>query len=156
MASPKPMAAAPHRTHHSSDLDLPIRRILIVDDSLPMRALVRGMLLADRSVSWEVTEASSGSEFLHLSSTLPTFDIILLDVQMPSMDGFTACRIFRGRDRQVPVIFLTAEGDRRSFDEGIGCGADSYLVKPFSPARLKAAIHVLTTLKRRAASDPAA
>jgi CheY-like chemotaxis protein len=128
----------------------PVKRILVVDDSPPMRAIVRAMLQADTSTSWDIAEATNGAEFLQTISSQTPFDVVLLDVQMPDMDGFTACRSFRERERRVPVVFLTAEGDRGSFDQGRACGGDSYLVKPFSPAALKAALHVLTSLKRRA------
>jgi CheY-like chemotaxis protein len=128
--------------------EIPARRILVVDDSPPMRAVLRTMLRTDRSTSWTIVEASNGVEALDVISSQPPFDVVLLDVQMPGMDGFTVCRRLRERHPRVSVVFLTAEGDRGSFDRGRASGGDSYLVKPFSPAALKAALHVLTSLKR--------
>ncbi len=139
---------APQRTEPAQRGERPVKRILLVDDSAPMRAILRSMLLTDNSTSWDIAEATSGAEFLELASSQSPFDVILLDVQMPGMDGFTACRRFRDGNRQVPVVFLTAEGDRGSFDRGRSSGGDSYLAKPFSPAALKAVLHVFTDLRR--------
>jgi CheY-like chemotaxis protein len=147
-ASDVPRPADPRRGSHACREEIPARRILVVDDSPPMRALVRTVLRTDKSTSWTIAEASNGAEALDLISSQPRCDVVLLDVQMPGMDGFTACRRLRERDRQVPVVFLTAEGDRGSFDWGRASGGDSYLVKPFSPAALKAALHVLASLRR--------
>lgn len=134
----------------------PPKRILVVDDSPPMRAILRSMLRTDNVSNWEIVEAANASEFLDAISSQAPFDMVLLDVQMPGMDGFTACRILRERDREVPVVFVTSEAGLGSFGEGRSSGGDSYLVKPFSPAALKAALHALTSVRRREAVSPAA
>ncbi len=129
--------------------EVPVKRILIVDDSLPMRMILRTMLLTDNTAEWQIVEARGGQEFLDAVSSQPPFDIVMLDVQMPDIDGFTACRILRQRDQRVPVVFVTSESDLASFSRGRTAGGDSYLVKPFSPAALKATLHVLTSMTRR-------
>lgn len=133
----------------------PRKRILVVDDSPPMRAILRTMLRTDRSSTWEIVEAANASEFQDAISLQAPFDIVLLDVQMPDLNGFAACRTLRERDREVPVVFVTSEADLGSFSEGRSSGGDSYLVKPFSQAALKAALHALTSVRRRAAVSPA-
>jgi CheY-like chemotaxis protein len=133
---------------------IPTRRILIVDDCLVSRTLMRSMLRADRDIDWQVVEAGSGEEFLEAVSA-PTvasqdgFDVIVLDVQMPGMGGLEACRVLREVDNSVPILFVTADASRDGFRKGREAGGDSYLTKPFSRAGLKAALAVLTSLKRR-------
>jgi two-component system alkaline phosphatase synthesis response regulator PhoP len=151
--------SAPRRVgpaEHTRPAERPVKRILVVDDSAPMRAMLRSMLLTDNATCWEMVEAVSGADFLELISSQAAFDAVLLDVQMPGMDGFTACRLFREQHRRTPVVFLTAEGDRGSFDQGRASGGDSYLAKPFSPAALKTVLHVLTDLRRCADGSTAA
>ena len=118
-----------------------------------MRAMLRSMLVTDSSVRWEVVQASSGAEFLEALAGQSTFDLCVLDVQMPGMDGYAACRALRELDQQVPVLFVTAEGDPGNYIQGRQAGGDSYLVKPFSSSALLTAVHMLVSLKRRCASQ---
>jgi CheY-like chemotaxis protein len=138
------------------DVGVATRRILIVDDSAVSRALLRSMLGADRDVDWQVVEAGCPEAFLQVlgSQTLASqdafsFDAVILDVRMPGMDGFEACRLLRQVDPRVPILFVTADDSREGFRKGTSSGGDSYLAKPFSRAALKAALHVLTSMKRR-------
>ncbi len=121
-----------------------------------MRAILRSMLRTDSFSNWEIVEAANASEFLDAISSQAPFDMVLLDVQMPGMDGFTACRTLRERDKEVPVVFVTSEAGLGSFGEGRSSGGDSYLVKPFSPAALKVTLHALTSIRRRGGSPEAA
>lgn len=130
----------------------PAKRILTVDDNPVMRATLRAMLRTDSDYRWEVVEATSGPDFLLALSLHAPFDVVSLDVQMPGMDGFAACRALRDVDPLVPVLFLTAEGDPASYIKGRVAGGDSYLCKPFSASGLMAALHVLVSLKRRVAN----
>jgi len=108
-------------------------RILIVDDDPEIRTLV-AVTLGD---SHTILEAADGVEALHLARE-ETFDLVLLDVMMPRMDGFEACRQLKGDPltMNIPVIMLTARGTREDLERGTEAGADDYFVKPFSPIAL--------------------
>ena len=128
--------------------ELPRRRVLVIGDSAPMRAIVRSMLSTDGSVRWEVTEASSGTEFLGVFGQQPPFDVVVLDMQTPAVSGFAACRALRAWDRRVPLLFVTADGTPGSCRQERRSGGDSYLVKPFSASGLKTALHCLIVEQR--------
>jgi DNA-binding response OmpR family regulator len=115
--------------------------------------MLRSTLEADFSVRWEVVQASCGAEFLDVLAQQSAFDLCVLDVQMPGMDGYEVCRVLREVDQQVPVLFVTAESDRADYGQGRQAGGDSYLVKPFSSSALLTAVHMLVSLKRRPASQ---
>ena len=77
-----------------------------------------------------------------------TPDLIIMDVMMPKMDGFTACRELRTRGVTVPVIFLSAKGDIVDKGVGFAAGGDDYMVKPFDPRELM--MHIEAHLRRAA------
>ena len=108
-------------------------RILIVDDDPEIRTLV-AVTLGD---SHTILEAADGVDALYLARK-EAFDLVLLDVMMPRMDGFEACRQLKGDPltTSTPVIMLTARGTREDLDRGTEVGADDYFVKPFSPIAL--------------------
>lgn len=133
--------------------EAPARRVLTVDDSAPMRAMLRSMLETDSSIRWEVVQACSGVEFLDALTQQPAFDLCVLDVQMPGMDGYAVCRVLRELNQQVPVLFVTAEGNPANYIQDRQAGGDSYLVKPFSSSALLTAVHMLVNLKRRSAGQ---
>src|SRR5215475_12199730 len=94
---------------------------------------------------FEVLHATTGPQGLELaSSTLP--DLVLLDVMLPEMDGFTLCRALR-RHSAVPILMLTARGQELERVMGLEIGADDYIVKPFSFGELVARIRAV---RRRA------
>jgi DNA-binding response OmpR family regulator len=99
---------------------------------------------------YRVRSAADGVAGLELACTEP-FDLILLDVMMPGLDGFAVCRELRKRGRDVPVLMLTAKGLVDDRVEGLDCGADDYLVKPFSLKELLARVRAL--LRRRERQD---
>jgi len=108
-------------------------RIMIVDDDPEIRTLV-AVTLGD---SHTILEAADGVEALYLARK-EAFDLVLLDVMMPKMDGFEACRQLKGDPltMNTPVILLTARGTRDDLEMGREAGADDYFVKPFSPIAL--------------------
>jgi len=115
--------------------------ILVVDDEPSIVDLVR-FTLEDADV--RVVEASDGAEALVLARRIKP-DLVLLDVQMPRLDGLEVCRQLRREPDFVrtPIIMLTAAGQQADRTRGLGAGADEYLTKPFSPLALLALVEAL-------------
>lgn len=106
-------------------------RILIVDDELRVRDLIKKYAKFE---GYEVSEASNGLKALEIcKSSKP--DIIIMDVMMPELDGFSACREIR-KFSNVPIIMLSARGEEYDKVHGFESGVDDYVVKPFSPKEL--------------------
>ncbi len=118
-------------------------RLLVIEDEAPMRTALVETLKAE---GYRVLAAADGVAGLELACT-GTFDLVLLDVMMPGLDGFAACRELRKRGRTMPVLMLTAKGQVDDRVEGLDSGADDYLVKPFSLKELLARVRAL--LRRR-------
>ena len=108
-------------------------RALIVDDSKTMRRIIRGVLEALGAKGLE--EAENGQDAL---SKVDAFqpDIILLDWNMPVMDGITFVRTYRGKGRKTPIIMVTTEAEKARVIEAIQAGVNNYAVKPFTPESL--------------------
>jgi len=116
----------------------PKKTILVVDDESGIRALLR-MLLENRG--YEVFEAENGAEALKAQTALSP-DMIILDVMMPVMDGFVCCKRLR-QQASCPILMLTAKGEDYDQVEGLQCGADDYIIKPFTPMVLAARVEAL-------------
>ncbi len=117
------------------------RSVLVVDDEPMVREVVTTYLTRD---GLDVTEASDGASALRaFEKSRP--DLIVLDVMLPEIDGYSLLSEFRSRSN-VPVIMLTARGEETDRVLGLELGADDYVVKPFSPRELAA--RVRTVLKR--------
>jgi DNA-binding response OmpR family regulator len=114
-------------------------RILLIDDEQPIQTLLSFPLQRD---GYEVVQASDGREALARFSE-QTFDLVVLDVMMPRMDGLEVCRRLRARS-SVPIIMLTAKSEEIDKVLGLELGADDYITKPFSMrefrSRVKAAL----------------
>ena len=114
--------------------------ILVVDDERAVRHGVAAILL---DAGYVVREAKNGKEALRLFGESKP-DLVLLDVMMPKMDGFSVCAAIREVDAAVPVLFLSALGDEESQLKGFGYGADDYIEKtlpaPLFLARVEAAL----------------
>jgi signal transduction histidine kinase len=121
-------------------------RILLADDNADMREYV-GRLLGE---SFEVVAASSGEEALAAALTNPP-SLILSDVMMPGLDGFGLLTELRKRPetRTIPVILLSARAGEESRVEGLGAGADDYLVKPFTARELLARVGAHLSMRKR-------
>lgn len=113
-------------------------KLLIVDDELKIREVVREYAILN---SYEVTEASDGLEAVELVKK-EDFDCIVLDIMMPNLDGFSACRQIK-QIKDVPVIMLSARQEEYDKLFGFEIGVDDYVVKPFSPKELMARIKVV-------------
>jgi DNA-binding response OmpR family regulator len=124
-------------------------RILLVDDDALMR---RSLSFNLERADYEVVTAASAEDALAIARNRPP-DLVLLDINLPGMDGLDALREFR-RKMSVPVIFLTAR--RRELDEvlGLELGADDYVTKPFDPDVLLARIKAVLRRAQRPGSRP--
>ena len=118
-------------------------RLLVIEDEAPMRTALVETLKAE---GYRVLSAADGVSGLELACT-EAFDLVLLDLMMPGLDGFAVCRELRKRERTMPVLMLTAKGQVDDRVEGLDSGADDYLVKPFSLKELLARVRAL--LRRR-------
>ncbi len=113
-------------------------RILVVDDE---RGLVRIIRLNLEQDGFEVFEASNGAQAMdRLRAVIP--DLVLLDVMMPDLDGFTVLKMIR-EVGNTPVIMLTAKGEEADKVKGLELGADDYVTKPFSPKELTSRIRAV-------------
>jgi CheY-like chemotaxis protein len=129
------------------------KRILVVDDHAPTVALVRAILDAEKHTQYDVVEANTGTECLKAVDQKGPFDLILLDVNLPDMDGFSVCRALRSVETRVPIVFVTAQGDLKHFASGREAGGDSYLVKPISRNALRSIVGLLTNIDRAGARE---
>ena len=126
-------------------------KILIVDDEPRIRELIRENL---QYSGYTCEEAGDGSAALSLL-TGGGYDLVILDLMMPFMDGMTCLREMRTRRINTPVIILTARSEEYDKLAGLEGGADDYVVKPFSPRELVARVKAVLnrTMPRTAASD---
>ncbi len=123
------------------------KTILIADDEIRMRRVIADYLAIK---GYKTVEAANGTEAVLLFQSTP-IDLILLDVMMPQMDGWEACRIIRQKST-VPIIMLTARGEEDDELQGFSLGADEYIAKPFS---LKILLARIEAVLRRGQADTA-
>jgi two-component system OmpR family response regulator len=114
-------------------------RALIVEDEVKMAGLIRRGLRAD---GMAVDVAAKGEEALWMAGSTE-YDVIVLDVMLPGIDGFETCRRLRGEGVWAPVLMLTARDAVEDRVQGLDLGADDYLTKPFSFAELSARLRAL-------------
>jgi DNA-binding response OmpR family regulator len=109
-------------------------KILIAEDERDIRDLVAFTL---RFAGYEVVTASNGEEAVSLTPK-ENPDLILMDVRMPRMTGYDACRLIKAESRlkDIPVVFLSAKGQENEIQTGLVAGAEEYLLKPFAPDQL--------------------
>ncbi len=114
-------------------------RVLLVEDEAKMAGLI-GRGLRKEGMAVDVT--SRGEDALWMAEAHP-YDVIVLDVMLPGIDGFEVCRQLRSNASATPILMLTARGEVRDRIEGLDRGADDYLVKPFSYGELLARLRAL-------------
>jgi len=129
------------------------KKVLVVDDHADTRTLIRSLLENDRSDTFQVVEAGTGADGLKALDRGGPFDLILLDVGLPDMDGYSVCRAIRHADDKVPVVFVTGNGDLKDYAAGREAGGDSYLVKPIGRAALRSIVNLFTSVQRGRLSD---
>jgi len=109
-------------------------RILIAEDERDIRDLVAFTL---KFAGHDVHKAANGAEAVEMASQVMP-DLILMDVRMPRMTGYEACRALKSMDdvRDIPVVFLSAKGQDSEMQTGLQAGAVAYILKPFAPDEL--------------------
>lgn len=124
------------------------KKILIVDDEKNIRNVIKEYAKFD---GFETFEAEDGMQAVEMCRT-QDFDLIIMDIMMPKLDGYSAVREIR-KTKQIPVIMLSARGEEYDKLFGFELGVDDYVTKPFSPKELLARIRAV--MKRSAAPAPA-
>ena len=114
-------------------------KILLVDDEERMRKLIRDFLAKE---GFQVDECSNGLEAVDKCRMDPSFSLVIMDVMMPVMDGWSAVAEIR-KDSKVPIIMLTAKSEEKDELRGFSLGVDDYISKPFSPKILVARVQAL-------------
>ncbi|MGN0342852.1 MAG: response regulator transcription factor [Roseburia sp.] len=123
------------------------KKVLVVDDE---KLIVKGIRFSLEQDGMEVTCAYDGEEALNLAKE-QNFDMILLDIMLPKMDGFEVCQAIR-EFSNVPIVMLTAKGDDMDKILGLEYGADDYITKPFNILEVKARIKAI--MRRTAVAAP--
>jgi len=121
-----------------------VKKILIVEDDNLIAELERDYLEANGYEAHIEADGRSGLQ----SFMKDGYDLVILDVMLPGMDGFELCRIIR-REKNIPVIIITARRDDVDKIRGLGLGADDYMVKPFSPAEMVARVRAHIEIHER-------
>ena len=115
-----------------------MKRVLVVEDEAAIREFE---VINLKRGGYETVEAGNGAEALRIfDECFGDFDIALLDISMPEMDGFTLCKELRKRSETLGIIMLTAKTQEMDKVSGLMMGADDYITKPFSPTELMARV----------------
>ena len=126
-------------------------RILIVEDEVRLAETLRDLLEINGYTADICGDGETGLD----NALTNIYDVILLDVMLPKLDGFTVLRRLRAAGTSTPVLMLTARSEVSDRVEGLDCGADYYLTKPFEPKELLACVRMLTRRQpeQRASND---
>jgi CheY-like chemotaxis protein len=116
-------------------------KILIAEDERDIRDLVAFTL---RFAGHEVVVATNGEEAVEMAPQVNP-DLILMDVRMPRMTGYEACKAMKANPdvKDIPVVFLTARGQESEIQQGLEAGAEEYLLKPFAPDQLTSRVKAI-------------
>jgi len=120
-----------------------MKRILIIEDDISILNGLKDVLMFK---SYEVLTATDG-ESGYETAVEKNLDLIILDIMLPKMDGFTLCKKLRDEGNMIPILMLTARGEEPDKVQGLDFGADDYVTKPFSLPELLARVRAL--LRRR-------
>ncbi|MEE0861758.1 MAG: response regulator transcription factor [Lachnospiraceae bacterium] len=125
-----------------------MKKILVVDDEEKIRIIIKKYAEFE---GYEITEASNGMEAIEACKK-EDFDLIIMDVMMPELDGFSACKEIK-KIKDIPIIMLSARGEEYDKIHGFESGVDDYVVKPFSPKELMLRINVVISRNARNIQD---
>ncbi len=130
-----------------------MKKILVVEDEDTIREFV---VINLQRAGYEVTDVPNGEEALKVfEERSGDFDVALLDIMMPGIDGFAVCKEIRKKSSSIGIILLSAKSQEMDKVSGLMMGADDYVTKPFSPSELVArvdAIHRRVTMARKRAA----
>lgn len=115
-----------------------MKRLLVVDDEEKIRLVIRKYAEFE---GYEIVESENGMEAVNICKE-QNFDLIILDVMMPELDGFSTCKEIK-KIKDIPVIMLSARGEEYDKIHGFELGIDDYVVKPFSPKELMMRVNVV-------------
>ena len=115
-------------------------RVLVIEDEVRLAATLQDLLELNGYTADVCHDGEAGLD----NALTAIYDVILLDVMLPKLDGFTVLRRLRAEGNATPVLMLTARSELSDRVEGLDCGADYYLTKPFEPKELLACIRALT------------
>ena len=121
-----------------------MKKILVVDDEEKIRSIIRKY---GEFEGYEVAEAHDGMDAIEKVKANSDYDVIIMDVMMPELDGFSACSEIK-KIKDIPVIMLSARGEEYDRIHGFEAGVDDYVVKPFSPKELMMRVNVVTSRSR--------
>ena len=114
-----------------------MKKILVVEDEAAIREFV---VINLQRAGYDVTEADCGEKALQIYAESPDFDVAVLDIMMPGIDGITVCKELRKQSNEIGIIMLTAKTQEMDKITGLMTGADDYVTKPFSPSELVARV----------------
>jgi len=129
---------------------LTMYKLLVVDDEPKIREVIREYAEFN---GYDVTEASDGMSAVGLCK-LNDYDLIILDIMMPKLDGFSTCKEIK-KIKDIPIIMLSARGEEYDKLFGFELGIDDYIVKPFSPKELMARVNVVLARKNSSSQSKA-
>ena len=130
-----------------------MRKILVVEDEDAIREVVALNL---RLAGYEVTEAASAEQALAVFSPSAGFDVAVLDIMLPGMNGFSLCETIRRDSASIGIIMLSAKTLETDKIKGLSIGADDYMTKPFSVSELRARVEALVRRVGRQGASSAA
>ena len=125
-----------------------MKKVLVLEDESSIRSFI---VINLRRAGYEVIEAESGEEALEKLKVNSDTRVALLDVMLPGIDGFEVCRRIRATNSRIGIIMLTARSQEMDKVTGLMTGADDYVTKPFSPAKLTARVDAL--MRRSGGND---
>ena len=123
------------------DTNIKRRKILIVDDEIELLNLLKMVLIKEGFE--KIYTAQTGKEAIDLFENI-NFDLAILDVMLPDMEGYDICKIIR-RKSNIPVLFLSAKGEELDRVMGLAIGGDDYITKPFSPKEVALRVKIQLT-----------
>jgi CheY-like chemotaxis protein len=134
-------AFSPSRCPFMNSNEEDMAKILIAEDERDIRDLVAFTL---RFAGHEVFAATNGEEAVELAPQVNP-DLVLMDVRMPRMTGYEACRVLKANPdlKDIPVVFLSAKGQESEIQQGLAAGAEEYLLKPFAPDQLTSRVKAI-------------
>ena len=121
-----------------------MKKILVVDDEARIREVIREYAEFD---GYTVKEAADGMEAVSMCRT-EDFDAVIMDIMMPKLDGYSACKEIK-KDKDIPIIILSARGEEYDKLFGFELGIDDYVTKPFSPKEIMARLNVVISRNKK-------